>query len=245
VTMKRMLKITKATMVSVLAVIGAFKLIGDADWTKSFWAGHPRTADFIHDWLILFVVLVTAVAVAIDHILDKPRLRVRVLAIQWCPRVWDVPLAVMDELQGRPANPDLRIDADLFAELYIVNQSDVGLGLEDFEATAIINGVKTVLTYANDFDLYELRELVVGRNVFSPIPALRDTTKGIVLDKGVPYQGWVRFTVKKMEQVEHPNVRVRIWVIDTLGGKHEAAHHERRQLLEEIQIVATRGTSPH
>ena len=234
--MRQLLRPIEGLAIATLAVIGFVKLFGDLDWIKQFLSEQHRMSDFLHSAWVLPIFIVCIVAVYfVQQQLKRPSLRVTILSIQIIPRVWDVPLNEVFAATSHNA-----IDYDILAELQVVNESDPAVTISDFEGTLTINKKELPMTYVArmfDYVMHTTQTADGERNVSTELSSLMDQVKDKALAKGIPYRGWIRFEAKQLEHVDGQKLRIKIWVLDTLRGRHSVKQDKRKPLNEANQIM--------
>ena len=88
-----------------------------------------------------------------------------------------------------------------------------------------------------DYRMHTVQTEDGERNVYSELPPMMDKVKNLALTKGIPYRGWVRFEAKQLEHIDGQKVQFRIWVLDTLSGRHLVKEDKRKPLNEAGQIM--------
>jgi hypothetical protein len=234
--MRQLLRPIEGLAIATVAVIGFVKVFGDLDWIKRFLSEHQKTSNFLHSAWILPIITLCIIAVYFaQQQLNRPSLRATILSIQVIPRVWDLPLN--EAFAATARNP---IDYDILAELQVVNESDPSVTIGDFDGTLIINKKEISMTYVArmfDYVMHTTQTADGERNVSSNLSSLMDQVKDKALAKGIAYRGWVRFEAKQLEHIDGQKLRIKIWVLDTLGGKHSVKQDKRKPLNEANQIM--------
>jgi hypothetical protein len=234
--MRQILRPIEGLAIAAVAVIGFVKVFGDLDWIKRFLSEHQKTSNFLHSaWILPIFILCIAAVYFAQQQLKRPSLRVTILSIQVIPRVWDVPLN--EVFAATACNP---IDYDILAELQVVNESDPSVTIGDFEGKMIIGRKEISMTYVArmfDYVMHTTQTADGEWNVSTELSPLMDQVKDKALAKGIPYRGWVRFEAKQSEHVDGQKLRVKIWVLDTLGGRHSVKQDKRKPLNEANQIM--------
>jgi hypothetical protein len=233
--MRQLLRIVEGVAIALGAVLVFFIGFLQFEWVKQFLGGHAKVAAFIHSaWAVPIMIMCAVVVYVIQLQLKRPSLRVKALAFRIIPRVWDLPIAEVYAAERR------NIDCDILVELHVVNESNTPVAIEEFECKLIgnKNKIKMPMTYVARLSDFRIRtnEGKYGDEYSEP-PALTDKVANIALAQGIAYRGWVRFEVRQMEQNDGEKVQAKIFVVDTLGGKHPVKPDNHKPLDESIQIL--------
>ncbi|HET9099468.1 MAG TPA: hypothetical protein VFN62_03680 [Acidobacteriaceae bacterium] len=120
--------------------------------------------------------------------------------------------------------------ADFLFEIFLTNVSVHPTTLQRITAEAEVEGKWVSLPLVNQFENYELTfdsDARFAGTAFThmyakaePLKSIWDEVKGVVLERGVGYQGWVGFElVASSDAIDKP-IPSRVRLIDALGGIH-------------------------
>lgn len=150
-----------------------------------------------------------------------PRIDAKFTRIQIVPRLGTVPLGAAINQQAFVS------DYDIFAEVFLVNQSQVACTIQRYEGTAQVNGHDLKIGQEAELGrhdlVFDLPNGSVRRDEMLFLPASLDR---VALQRGIGYRGWLRFELAGLRNTDKDQVQFGLTIVDSFDRKHSVTKQE-------------------
>ncbi len=213
------------------ALIGGLEWYGNWDAFNQLMTANPVLSSFLHSPLfplLLFAAIVFVIKA--ENYNTDPQLKAKYLRLEMQPTTV-LSLKMLDEVMALHGKTTYKIECDVLAEIYVVNESDTEVTLEDVRASLFIRRHKRIpktwfpkktvpLALAKGFGQYSLKKDNGGSLEYShPISLFVPDQP---LRKGLPRRGWLILRTDQLQKSEaEGDVEIKVRLIDSLGHSHE------------------------
>jgi len=151
-----------------------------------------------------------------------PRIEGKLTRLRTVARIDTVPIRAAQQQQ----QPFI-CDWDIFAETYLVNQSETPCTIKHFIGTATLDGHALQTAKVANLQDYEFSFVQPdGRRRAEDLVSLTGVLDGLAMQRGIGYRGWLRFELRGIRNTEVDQVQFGLVIVDSFDGRHEVLRRE-------------------
>lgn len=164
-----------------------------------------------------------------------PNLIGRFVNVRTVPDMSTVTFRAMAQSERTRRRGTTKCDWRYLLEIHVVNDSETSVTVDDVEVEVVMRDilgnkhiavarvVDDMSAFKKDMSFdFEGNDIPWDGERYVELTNLLEQLRGVSLERGVGYRGWLRIDVKDLTELEvNERVSVSVWLIDAFHGKHE------------------------
>jgi hypothetical protein len=223
------------------------------EWLERIMAAHPLVEHGLKGPLAPLICLVLCFVVVYgEKFLKRPDLKGEYLRFEFRPKINSLKF-------GDVERDNYLLDADMLLKLFIVNHSEHAVAIRDFKGQINIMRKqlvkwpkiakffpkrKIVLDKTSDLGSYSLKIEKEGQDgqvqtTYQGLTDLVTDLHQVPLERGIPYEGWIGFTVRQVDRKELSDLQIKVTVRDALDNMHNVNVRDKKveQVIEHEEVL--------
>jgi hypothetical protein len=212
------------------------------EWLEAIMTAHPLIEHAMKGPLApLISLLLCFVVVYAEKFLKRPDIKGEYLRFECRPKLGSVKF-------GDAERENYSVDADMLLKVYVVNHSEHAVAIRKFKGKLYVMRkwlVKwpkiakylpkrtIIMEKSADLEQYSLKSEKVGQDgnvqtTYQHISDLASELHQVPLERGIPHEGWIGFTVRQIDRKDLLDLQIKVTVVDALDNIHKVNLKDKR-----------------